>query len=61
MGAALFLGNKVAQLNYSIPEIEKKFQILKNNKKKLFDYEFFLVSILIIIFVYIIHIKLFKA
>lgn len=46
MGAALFLGNKVAQLNLSIPEIEKLFPILKNNEKKLFDYEFYLSIIL---------------
>ena len=46
MGAALFLGNKVAQLNLSILEIEKLFPILKNNEKKLFDYEFFLATIL---------------
>ena len=46
MGAALFLGNKVAQLNLSISQIEKLFPILKGNEKKLFDYEFFLTTIL---------------
>ena len=46
MAAALFLGNKVAQINASIQEIEKLFPILKNNEQKLYKYEFYLTTIL---------------
>ena len=46
MAAALYLGSKVAQLSLSIPELEKIFIVVINNEKKLFDYEFFLCTIL---------------
>ena len=46
MGAALFLGSKATQLSLSIPDLEKIFPILKNNEKILFEYEFYLSTIL---------------
>ena len=46
MAAAFYLGSKVTQVNLSILEIEKIFVILKNSEKKLFEYEFYLTTIL---------------
>ena len=46
MGAALYLGSKVSQLTLSIPDLEKIFPILKGKENILFEYEFYLSTIL---------------
>ena len=46
MAASFFLGAKVAQKNLQIQEIEKRFPIIKGAEKILFEYEFYLVTIL---------------
>ncbi len=46
MAASLFLGAKVAQKNFTILDIEKVFPDIKNSDKILFDYEFYLSTIL---------------
>ena len=44
--AAFFLGAKVAQIDLPLEKIELLFTYIKGNYKKLFDYEFFLSTIL---------------
>ena len=46
MAAACFLGSKVTQVNKSLSDMEKIFTILENNEKKLYEYEFYLSTIL---------------
>ena len=46
MIAAFTLGAKVAQINLSLEKIEKLFPLIRENIKKVLDYEFFLTTIL---------------
>ena len=46
MAAACFLGSKVTQVSKSLSDMEKIFTILENNEKKLYEYEFYLSTIL---------------
>ena len=46
MIAAVFLGSKVVQVNLTLEKIEVLFSIIKNNEKKVLEYEFYLITIL---------------
>ena len=46
MAASFFLGAKVAEKNYPLEELYKRFPIVKGAEKILFEYEFYLVSVL---------------